>query len=129
MLTPSQLSALDLASHTAIIANAGSGKTRVLVERYLNILEQNPDLHPRNIVAITFTDSSAHDLKKKIVNEMHHRLMQCTEDEKKRNRLLEIKRQLSSAYISTIHSFCIQLLRTYSEEGKVDSAFTILASP
>jgi ATP-dependent exoDNAse (exonuclease V) beta subunit len=35
MLTPAQLSALDLSTHTAIIANAGSGKTRVLVERYL----------------------------------------------------------------------------------------------
>ncbi len=128
MLTPAQLSALNLSSHTAIIANAGSGKTRVLVERYLKILEDNPELHPRNVVAITFTDSSARDLKKKITEALNERLKN-NESNKKLERLLEIKRQLGNAYISTIHSFCIQLLRTYSVEANVDASFTILASP
>ncbi|MFI5264757.1 MAG: UvrD-helicase domain-containing protein, partial [Candidatus Kapaibacterium sp.] len=127
-LTPSQKSALDLTAHTAIIANAGSGKTAVLVERYLKILEEHPELHPRNIVAITFTDASARDLKKKIVIALHERLKNCT-DSKKRERLLEIRRLLGSAYISTIHSFCIQLLRTYPVEANVDASFTILTSP
>ncbi len=127
-LTPSQLSALNLASHTAIIANAGSGKTAVLVERYLKILVENPDLHPRNIVAITFTDSSARDLRKKITDALNERLKNSDEG-KERVRLLEIKRQLGSAFISTIHSFCIQLLRTYPVEGNVDASFTILSSP
>src|SRR5437762_5257903 len=112
MLTPSQLSALDLSRHTAIIANAGSGKTRVLVERYLRVLEDYPTLHPRNLVAITFADASAQDLRRKISEAVAERLG-ATNDNKKRQRLLEIKRQLSGAYISTIHSFCIQLLRTY----------------
>ncbi|MDP4236346.1 MAG: UvrD-helicase domain-containing protein [Bacteroidota bacterium] len=128
MLTPSQLSALDLTSHTAIIANAGSGKTRVLVERYLKILLENPELHPRNVVAITFTDASARDLKKKISDELNERLTGVGE-EPTRYRLLEIKRQLGSAFISTIHSFCIQLLRTYPVEAHVDASFTILTSP
>ena len=128
MLTPAQLSALDLSAHTAIIANAGSGKTRVLVERYLRILETHSELHPRNVVAITFTDSSARDLKKKIYDALNERLQNC-ENTKKRERLLEIKRQLGSAYISTIHSFCIQLLRTYPVEANVDASFTILTSP
>ncbi len=127
-LTPSQLSALRLASHTAIIANAGSGKTAVLVERYLKILETFPELHPRNIVAITFTDASARDLKKKIVDALNERLENC-ETGKRRDRLLEIRRQVGGAYISTIHSFCIQLLRTYPVEANVDASFTILTSP
>lgn len=128
MLTPAQLSALDLSAHTAIIANAGSGKTRVLVERYLKILTENSELHPRNVVAITFTDSSARDLKKKIAEKLNQLLKDLSAGTK-RDRLLEIKRQLGSAYISTIHSFCIQLLRTYPVEANVDASFTILTSP
>ncbi|MFI5263658.1 MAG: UvrD-helicase domain-containing protein, partial [Candidatus Kapaibacterium sp.] len=127
-LTPSQKSALDLSTHTAIIANAGSGKTAVLVERYLNILEKHPELHPRNIIAITFTDSSARDLRKKISEALNERLKNCRAG-KDRDRLLEIRRQLGSAYISTIHSFAIQLLRTYPVEANVDASFTILTSP
>jgi ATP-dependent helicase/nuclease subunit A len=126
-LTPSQQSALDLQRHTAIIANAGSGKTRVLVERYLKILESDHDLHPRNIAAITFTDASARDLKKKITEAVLQRLNDSTGEEGKR--LLEIRQQLPGAAISTIHSFCIQLLRTYPVEANVDASFTILASP
>jgi ATP-dependent helicase/nuclease subunit A len=127
-LTPSQNSALDLTRHTAIIANAGSGKTRVLVDRYLKILEEHNDLHPRNIVAITFTDASARDLKKKIAEELRRRIVDSS-DTDRRARLLEIRQQLPGAYISTIHSFCIQLLRTYPVEANVDALFTILASP
>jgi ATP-dependent helicase/nuclease subunit A len=128
ILTRSQESALDLKKHMAIIANAGSGKTAVLVERYLRILEENRDLHPRNVAAITFTDSSARDLKKKIANSLNERLISC-DDRRVRERLLEIKRQLGSAYISTIHSFCIQLLRSYPVEANVDAAFSILTAP
>jgi ATP-dependent helicase/nuclease subunit A len=127
-LTPKQKSALDLSRHTAIIANAGSGKTAVLVERYLKVLIENKNSHPRNIAAITFTDASARDLKKKISEELLTRIKD-TDNDKLRNRLIEIRRQLSNANISTIHSFCIQLLRMYSTEAKVDASFTILTSP
>ena len=125
-LTPAQLSALDLSEHTAIIANAGSGKTAVLVERYLRALLANPSLHPRNIVAITFTDASARDLKRKIANAVTDRIKLSGEG-RERDRLLEIRRQLGSGSISTIHSFCIQLLRTYPVEANVDASFTILS--
>lgn len=128
MLTPAQISALDLSAHTAIIANAGSGKTRVLVERYLKILLEHAELHPRNVVAITFTDASARDLRKKIAESLHERLRHC-KNNIERNRYIEIRRQLGSAYISTIHSFCIQLLRSYPVEANVDASFTILTSP
>ncbi|MEP7234750.1 MAG: UvrD-helicase domain-containing protein, partial [Ignavibacteriota bacterium] len=126
--TRSQLSALDITRHTAIIANAGSGKTAVLVERYLKILLENPHLHPRNIVAITFTDSSARDLRKKISDSLTKKIQDET-DPSRRERFIEIKKQISSGYISTIHAFCGQLLRTYPVEANVDASFTILASP
>ncbi len=66
MLTPAQEQVLARPSHTAIIANAGSGKTKVLVEQYIKFLLDNHSLSPRDIVTITFSEQSARDIKKKI---------------------------------------------------------------
>src|SRR5688572_2631750 len=66
MLTPAQQAAIASTHHTAVIANAGSGKTRVLVEKYITILLSESVLHPRDVVAITFSDASARDLREKV---------------------------------------------------------------
>lgn len=129
MLTPPQRQALDLASHTAIIANAGSGKTKVLVEKYLSILLEHPGYNPRDLVAITFTEQAARDLKRKILEEIDQRLKLQTIPGDVRRRLNEIRFLLGSAQISTIHAFCNQLLRTYPVEANVDASFGILFPP
>ena len=59
MLTPSQQQAVNAPTHSALIANAGSGKTHTLVQKYLHALETNPDLSNSAIIAITFTDNAA----------------------------------------------------------------------
>jgi ATP-dependent helicase/nuclease subunit A len=129
MLTPAQKQALDLTTHTAIIANAGSGKTKVLVEKYLSILLANADYHPRDLIAITFTEQAARDLKRKILDEIERRLSIETTAADIRRRLNEIRFLLGSAQISTIHAFCNQLLRTYPVEANVDASFGILFPP
>src|SRR5689334_17656685 len=120
MLTPRQRQALDLSRNTAIIANAGSGKTKVLVSRYLAILLAYPDYHPRDLVAITFTEQAARDLKRKILMEIDERLAAEKLKKEERSRLTEIRSLLGSAQISTIHGFCNQLLRAYPVEAGVD---------
>ena len=69
-LTPSQQEALDIDRHVCVTAGAGSGKTTVLVQRYLKILREGNVESPREIVAITFTEKAAAEMKERVINEL-----------------------------------------------------------
>ena len=96
-----------------LYANAGSGKTAVIVERFvLAVLEDRVD--PRRILAITFTDKAAGELKERL-----------------RERFLELgeraaARQAEGAYVSTIHGFCARLLRAHPFAAGLDPEFRVL---
>lgn len=81
--------------HLQIIACAGSGKTEVISRRIANILAKKPDIKPENIVAFTFTEKAAKELKS--------RIEQAFGD------------QVPGMYIGTIHGFCKHLLSKYAE--------------
>lgn len=121
-LTPQQKAALDYKTHISLTANAGSGKTFVLSKRFVEIF-LNEDVELSSIVAITFTDKAAGELNRKIANEVDERLSIETDGEKKR-RLENLRRQLVSANISTIHSFCIDILREFAPEAEIDANFS-----
>ena len=121
ILTPYQKKALDYSKHISLTANAGSGKTFVLAKRYVEIA-YNENIPLKNIVAITFTDKAAGELYKKIADEIEIR--RKTADSKESGKILNrMRRQLVSANISTIHSFCINILREFSNEAKLDANF------
>ncbi len=121
-LTPYQLDALNYDMHIALTANAGSGKTFVLARRFLAILlEKNITLN--NVVAITFTEKAAAELYKKIADELDSRIKERGDKEVVK-KLERIRRQLVSAKISTIHSFCADLLKEFSPEAGIDANFT-----
>ena len=103
--------ALNYQKHTSLTANAGSGKTFVLSRRYLEII-LNENLSLRNIAAITFTEKAASELYKKIALLIDEKIKE-TDDEQIKKQLESYRRQLVSANISTIHSFCIDILREY----------------
>ena len=121
VLTPHQASALHYKNHISLTANAGSGKTFVLSQRYLEIAV-NEGVPLRNIAAITFTDKAASELYKKIAGEVEHRLS-LSPDEGTRKKLERIRRQLVSANISTIHAFCVDILREFPVEASLDANF------
>ncbi|MCX7797851.1 MAG: UvrD-helicase domain-containing protein [Melioribacter sp.] len=121
MLTRYQKDALNYNSNIFLSANAGSGKTFVLSKRFVNILVEN-DIGLENIVAITFTDKAAGELNKKIAIEIDERIENET-DEKIKSKLENIRRQLVSANISTIHSFCVSILREFAPEAGIDANF------
>src|SRR3990172_9962726 len=121
VLTPHQASALHYKNHVSLTANAGSGKTFVLSQRYLEIAVTE-GIPLRNIAAITFTDKAASELYKKIAGEVEQRLVFFKDDET-RKKLERIRRQLVSANISTIHSFCIDILKEYPVEASLDANF------
>lgn len=120
-LTPHQLKALNYRSHTSLTANAGSGKTFVLSKRYLEIA-LNENISLRNIAAITFTDKAAGELYKKIADQIEDRI-KSTGDENLLKKLENLRRQLVSANISTIHSFCIDILKENPVEAGIDANF------
>lgn len=120
-LTSEQLSALDYKKNISLVANAGSGKTFVLSKRFVEIyVNENVDLD--SIVAITFTDKAAGELQKKISIEIEEQL-QNTTDRNKRNRLERLRQELVSSNISTIHSFCINLLKEHAPDAEIDANF------
>ena len=101
-----------------VSASAGTGKTRVLVERYINILLQNPaDLE--GIVAITFTEKAAAEMKARI-RQMIRRINDPALD------ISVILDQLNTAPISTIHSFCMRLLQEQIQAVGMDPQFRVI---
>ena len=121
-LTPHQSKALDMQHSISLSANAGSGKTSVLSKRFLQMaVEGNVPL--QKIAAITFTDKAAGELYKRIAEEIDS-LIRAANEMKSVNKLEKIRRQLVSANISTIHSFCINILREYPVEAELDANFT-----
>ena len=105
----------------ALSAGAGTGKTRVLVERYIEIILHG-GVKPENILAITFTNKAASEMKKRVRVGLHNALKDVT-DSNRKNSLEGALAQLEAAPISTIHSFCQSLLREYSVESELDPEF------
>ena len=109
----------------ALSAGAGCGKTFVLTQRFLKGLEPGSDsteLH--SLVAITFTDKAAREMRDRIRSACNQRLQQCESDEVEH--WLAILRGLDSARVSTIHSFCTSLLRSQAVEAGLDPRFAVL---
>ncbi|MBT8387548.1 MAG: UvrD-helicase domain-containing protein, partial [Ignavibacteria bacterium] len=120
-LTPHQSVALDISQSVSLTANAGSGKTYVLAKRYLEIAVI-ADVTLNNIAAITFTEKAAGELYKKISEEIDL-MYKSNSDNLLKKKLRNIRRQLVSANISTIHSFCLDILREYPVEAELDANF------
>ena len=103
-LTASQQNAVNTVDQNLqMVACAGSGKTTTIVSRILNLLRQ-PDVEPKNIVAVTYSEKAAAALKQKIYKEYE-----------KLNSNLE---GLADMYIGTIHGYCFYLLQNYSDDFK-----------
>ena len=119
--TDSQKLACDISRNIAVTAGAGSGKTSILVERYLWCL-QNNDYQVRRIVAITFTEKAAGEMLGRIRDRVLTRISSEIGDSQQWEDILE---QLPLANISTIHGFCQRLLREFPIEASVDPNFEV----
>ncbi len=118
-LTATQLSATQPNFPTFVEAGAGSGKTSVLIQRYLSILEENPLTEPRHIVVITFTKDAATELMDRLSTQVESGTLSPFTKHK-------LLKGLAQARISTIHSFCGDLIRQFATYLNIDPHFTIL---
>src|SRR5678815_1169997 len=83
-LLPEQAeAAYEISRHISVTAGPGSGKTTVLVERYLHILRQNPRLNIDQIVAITFTNRAANEMRERLREQLNLILQTASTDERK----------------------------------------------
>ena len=132
-LTPVQRMALDSQRNIAVTASAGAGKTATLVERYIELLRLHPEIGVRQVLAITFTQKAAAEMRERIDRRLADALDDSTElaevqdlPAPEQQRLRQIREDLPAARISTIHAFCAALLREHPIEADIDPAFAVL---
>ncbi|CUA79285.1 helicase-exonuclease AddAB subunit AddA [Anoxybacillus suryakundensis] len=108
--------------HTLVAAAAGSGKTAVLVERIIQkILHKERPIDVDRLLVVTFTNAAAAEMRQRIGEALEKAL-------EKEPHSLHLRRQLSllqKASISTIHSFCLDVIRKYYYVIGIDPVFRI----
>ncbi len=121
-LTPAQQQAAAARGNVLVIAGAGTGKTKTLVERCLSlILDGQPPVSIEEILMVTFTDAAAAEMRKRIRTRLEE---ESSGD--RRQRCLEQLALLDSAFIGTIHSFCFKLARQHFYELEIDPQAAVM---
>jgi len=123
-----KLAVTEINKNVAVCAGAGSGKTRVLVQRFVYILRRGTGDTARRvlaqeILAITFTRKAATEMRDRIGKELRKA---AASDEEHRGYWERQLESLERAQIGTIHSLCNSLLHSFPVEAGLDPAFTLL---
>ena len=115
----------DLDSTFVVEAAAGTGKTTELVRRIVRVLATGK-AGVGDLVAVTFTEKAAGELKLRLRQELERRTGDSGLDAASRQRLDAALMNLEEAHISTIHGFCADLLRERPVEAGIDPLFRVL---
>ncbi len=117
--TSQQLAVIESDDRDILVeAGAGSGKTTTTVNRYIRLLAEC-DYEPREILAFTFTDKAAGELRDK-VRTARRRLAE------ERGETNPQAFSMSSAWVGTFHAICSRILKAYPVEAGVDPGFTVI---
>jgi ATP-dependent helicase/nuclease subunit A len=98
-----------------ISAPAGSGKTEKLARRYIELLKSGSDVE--RILAITFTEKAAAEMKERILNILRKEDAELFE---------RVREKMPRMRISTIHSFCLKLLKRFSLDLDIDPSLEVM---
>ena len=114
----SRVFATDPRHNVVLEASAGTGKTTVLVGRYVNLLRA--EVNPANVLAITFTRQAAAEMRGRIIAQLRK---DAEESVGGRRRWDMLRDRLGEISISTVDAFCLSLLREYPLEADLDPGF------
>jgi ATP-dependent exoDNAse (exonuclease V) beta subunit len=118
--TPEQEKAIDASSRDVLVeAGAGSGKTGVMVERYCRLVCDR-EIAADAVLAFTFTDKAATELRQRVRAELESRASQGS------GRARELLAAFGGAWITTIHGFCNRLLAAHPVAVGIDPRFRVL---
>lgn len=128
-LSPAQERAVGCAFADALVsAGAGSGKTRVLAERFVHLVRAG-HVPLRRLAALTFTDKAAAEMRRRIAALLGEQAAQAARRGAPAGdvQVLEgLRADVEFAPIGTIHAFCARLLRQHAVEAGVDPSFQVL---
>ncbi len=111
-MTPAQQSAVERTNQdVCVVAGPGSGKTRVLIERFAWLVEFH-NVNPARILAITFTEKAATEIKERLIKRFAN--------------IPEHRASIERAWVSTIDGFCARLLEEHASAAGIAPDFTIL---
>ncbi len=122
--TKQQQDAIDVRNSSVIVsAAAGSGKTAVLTERLARLLaDPQANVKADRIIVVTFTNDAAAEMKTRLDSKLAELISEYPDNKY----LLEQQVLLQNAKISTINSFCFDLLRDNINEYDITSGFSVL---
>lgn len=103
-----------------VAAAAGSGKTAVLVERIFRIITEQTDVD--KLLVVTFTNAAAKEMSVRLYNKLSEALQEEGISQSRKERLTREIILLSSANITTVHSFCQKVIKNNFKESGVDPA-------
>jgi ATP-dependent helicase/nuclease subunit A len=118
-LTAAQLDAITRSGQdVCVVAGPGSGKTTVLIERFAWLVEKQ-HIDASRILAITFTEKAATEIKERLIKRFAKRFE--TEP--------ELRESIERAWVSTIHGFCARFLRENAIAAGLSPDFAVLDQP
>jgi ATP-dependent exoDNAse (exonuclease V) beta subunit len=121
--TAEQRAAIEAtAAEVMVEAGAGTGKTGVMVDRYCRVVCER-GVSPDAVLAFTFTDKAAAELRQRIRAEVERRAEAGSE------RAGELLPRLGSSWVTTIHGFCNRLLSAHPVAVGIDPRFRVLDAP
>ncbi|MFH1138087.1 MAG: UvrD-helicase domain-containing protein [Pseudomonadota bacterium] len=127
--TEKQSQALAFEANLCVLAGAGSGKTMTLVELLLRLLEGRipgfkKGLDLGEVLALTYTEKAAREMRDRVRLALNRKIREA--DPGTESLWRKQRRRLDQAQITTIHGFCLQLLRARGLEAGLDPDFYIL---
>ncbi|HXF32366.1 MAG TPA: UvrD-helicase domain-containing protein [Solirubrobacterales bacterium] len=124
--TPEQCAAIEARGRDVLLeAGAGSGKTGVMVERYVRLVVDE-GISPDAVLAFTFTDKAAAELRARVRAELSRR---AAGTGARAVRAAALLTTIGGAWITTIHGFCNRVLAAHPVAAGVDPGFRVLDQP
>ncbi|HEV2696269.1 MAG TPA: UvrD-helicase domain-containing protein [Verrucomicrobiae bacterium] len=121
LLTPSQRQAVNARGNVLVMAGAGTGKTKTLVERCLDCLARER-VSLDELLIVTFTEAAAAEMRQRLRRELEKKAASEPADDHWSRQLV----LFDLAHIGTLHSFCLKLIREHFYELGLDPQLAIL---